>query len=107
MRSAAGTSAARKTRGLRPNRTARSESLKGALEIPPEIHAGVERRDLVAVAVEHLRLVALEEARQPLLGRLAPARMVDRRVHVGVEPVLVRRLQLPGVHRLFLDEPDL
>src|SRR5258706_10591505 len=99
-----GVSDARKTVGLSANRTVRSDSLTS--EVPLEVHARVEARHLVTVAVEHQRL-ATEELADAALGRLAPARVVHRRVHVRIEAILVGRLVLPGVHRLLLDEADL
>src|SRR5438105_7014010 len=68
-----------------------------------KVHAGIQARDLIAVAVEHERL-AHQELADAALGRLAPARMIDRRIHARVEAVLVRRLVLPRVQRLLLDE---
>src|SRR5688572_31153246 len=76
-----------------------------ASEVAPEIHAGVEALNLVGISVEHFSAPVGDEARQPLLARLAPAWMVHGRVHVGVEPVLVARHGLPRVERLLLDEP--
>src|SRR5262245_17763585 len=62
---------------LRDTRRARSELLG-------EIHAGVQRRDLVRVAVERLRRTPAEVA-DAALALLAPARMIDRWIHVRVE----------------------
>src|SRR5436190_10377753 len=59
-----------------------------------QIQSGVKARDLIAVAVEHQRLPAEELADAPL-GRLSPPRMIDVRVHVGIEPVLLWRRFLP------------
>src|SRR5712691_11244529 len=71
--------------------------------VPSEIESGVQRGDLIAVAVEHHRFAPQELADAPL-GVLAPPRMIDARVHVRVEAVFVRRLLLPRVERLPLDE---
>src|SRR5438034_3753016 len=71
----------------------------------PEIHAGVEVRDLVGVAVERERGAAPELA-DPPLGGLAPARVVDRGVDVRVETVLLRRGLVPRGWRLLTREPD-
>ena len=71
-----------------------------------EIHPRVEAGHLIAVAVEHQRLAAQELA-DPAFGGLGPARMVDRRVHVRVEAVFLRRRFLPRVERLLLGELDL
>src|SRR5438034_10165832 len=68
-----------------------------------EIESGVQRSDLIAVAVEHDRPAAQELA-DAALGALAPSRMIDAGVDVRVEAVFVRRLLLPRVERLPLDE---
>src|SRR5262245_15280791 len=60
-----------------------------------QVHARVERGHLVGVAVEHERLAAAELADAPL-GGLAPARVIDRRIDVGVEAVLARLGLVPG-----------
>src|SRR5689334_15157814 len=67
-----------------------------ASEILAKVHALVERRDLILVPVEHHRRPIPELAQPPLAG-LAPSRVIDHRVHVRVEPVLVRRHHLPRV----------
>src|ERR1700681_1029447 len=95
---------ATKTAGLSANRTVRSDSFTS--EVPLQVHARVEAGHLLAVAVEHQRL-APEELADAALGRLAPARVVHRRVDIRIEAVLVGRLVLPGAHRLLLDEADL
>src|SRR5690349_6717094 len=51
-----------------------------------QVHPGVERRDLIAVAVEHDGRPA-EELADTALARLRPARVIDGRVHVRVEAV--------------------
>jgi hypothetical protein len=63
-----------------------SEGLKVFLEI----HAAVETGDLVSIAVEHERGLALVEERSAdaALGLLAPAWMVDIGVYVGIKTVL-------------------
>src|SRR6186997_816833 len=55
--------------------------------IRSQVHAGVQAGDLVAVAVEHQRL-PLAKFAQPALGLLRPTRVIDVRIHVGVEPIL-------------------
>src|SRR5262245_34970775 len=74
-----------------------------------EVQTTVEARDLVAVAVEHERRPAPGEqatlADAPL-RRLAPARMVHLRVHVGIEAVLAGVGGLPGDGWLILDQAD-
>src|SRR6187402_1024846 len=76
---AAGDSAIRKTRTLTNRRMTRSIVL---LEIETRVHRG----HLIAVAVEHQRRPARELA-DPPLAALRPARVIDGRVDVGVEPV--------------------
>ena len=63
-----------------------------------QIHASIETRNLVGIAVERQRRVALgEEAAFPdlALGFLGPARMIDFRIHVRVEAVFVGVLPVP------------
>src|SRR4029077_2182611 len=79
-----GPRAARKTSGLR------------TLIVLPQIHAAVQAGHLIPVAVEQHRLSHEELADTPLLS-LAPARVIDGRIHVGVKAVFVRGLLLPGV----------
>src|SRR5215471_988191 len=109
-RSAAGTSAATKrtifasARPRAPGRKTRPAAIM-SVELP-EVHAGVHRRDLIAVAVEHQRLRGREVARDALLGRLAPARMIDVRIHVRVEAVLAGIRVVPRRVRHLVDEAD-
>src|SRR5262249_38216027 len=98
-RSAAGTRALRATNcrrnavstkgppGARPRGTG---PVITASVVGIEVEAGVEARHLVGVTVEHQGLAAPGLA-DPLLGRLAPARVIVLRVHVAVEAVLVGR----------------
>src|SRR5215472_17646757 len=83
----------------------RTRGLMDGLVVALQIHAGVERRDLVAVAVEHERLAASQLADTPLVG-LAPARMAHFWIHVGVEAVLVGRGPVPRGLGLVLGEAD-
>src|SRR5207244_3206409 len=62
-------------------------------------------RDLVRIAIEHQRWPPAEVADAPL-GRLAPAGVVDGRVHVRVEAVFVGCRLLPGRLRALGDEAD-
>src|SRR5437016_4813724 len=73
--------------------------------VGPQVHTRVKRGDLIGVAVEHERRALEKLAHPPLLG-LAPARMVYVRIHVGVEPVLLRRGDVPGGPRLGLEKPN-
>ena len=52
-----------------------------------QVHAGVEAGDLVLITVEH-EGIALEDFAEATLFGLAPARMVDVGIHVGIEAVL-------------------
>src|SRR3989304_8529039 len=96
------------SRGLGPrSRTCRrcSPSLEELLQI----HAGIQARDLAGVTVEHERLALGSEdtvLADAALGGLAPARMVDLRVDVRVETVLVRCGFFPGDSGLLFDEAD-
>lgn len=62
---------------------------------------GIEACNLFRITVEGQRIVpaAAEKAAfaDPVLRRLAPARMVDGRVHVGIEAVFVRGRQFQVV----------
>src|SRR5688500_19255469 len=75
-------------------------------EVLAQVHPRIEGGHLVGVSVEHQGL-APEQLADPPFGGLAPAGMIHRRVHVGVEAVLVGRTELPGVHRLGFPEADL
>src|SRR5687768_14446024 len=80
---AAGAAATRKTRTLiRRRMTLPAPPLIVLLQVEP----GVERGDLVAVAVEHQRRPPYQLT-DAALAALRPARMIDRRVDVGVEAV--------------------
>src|SRR5208283_4017123 len=95
-----GTRQVRNTIGLRYFAfTVRSEVLF-------QVHAGIQRRHLVAVAVVHQRGTLEELSDAPLFG-LAPAGMVHVGVHIGIEAVLVGRRLRPGRGRLFFHQPNL
>src|SRR5258708_29834063 len=67
-----------------------------------QVHAVIQRSDLIAIAVKYDRLSA-EQFSQPVLRRLAPSRMVYCGIHVGIESVLVGRGVVPSCRRfLFL-----
>src|SRR5215472_13970653 len=74
----------------------RFRSMRSVIDL--EVHAVVEARDLLAVAVEHQGL-ALAEFAEPALAGLAPAGMIYRRVDVGVEAVFARIGDIPGAAR--------
>ena len=65
------------------------------LKIRRQVHAGVKARHLIAVAVERKRRPALCEQAvaiaNPPFGLLAPARVIDFRVYVGIEAILAWR----------------
>ena len=82
-----------RTPGLEPRRAARARRRPRSPIRHQKLGAGPCRRrarDLLGVAVEGQRRAARELA-DAALGRLAPARVVDRGIHVGVEAVLVGR----------------
>src|SRR4029078_9145829 len=110
-RSATGMSARMKTATLaarltRPDYTAAAAGGTEGLVVLPEIHPGVHRADQLFVTVEHQRLRRLEVARDAAFGRLAPARMIDVRVHVRVETVLAGIGVVPRRVRHLVDEAD-
>src|SRR5262245_26469162 len=71
----------------------------------PEIHPGVEGRDLIAVAIEGQRRSPTEFP-DPPLRRLAPARMAHGGIDVGIEAVLLGRRLVPCRRRLLAGEAD-
>src|SRR5712691_11223576 len=71
-----------------------------------QIHSVVEAGDLIAVAVEHESGAREDFAEAALLG-LAPARMIDIRIDVGVETIFRGRVAIPGRRRLLFLEADL
>src|SRR5690348_3695352 len=82
---------------------ARSES---RLVILAQIHTGVEARDLVAVPIEHQSFVRLEPFREAALAGLAPARVIDLGIDVGIEAVLLGRIEVPRSGWLVFDKTD-
>ena len=81
-----------------------SGGIAHSLEILLEVHAGIERRNLV-VTVEHQGRTPEEFSQSSLLG-LAPARMIHVGIHIGIESVFVRSGQVPGGCRLFFHQLD-
>src|SRR5258707_997943 len=77
------------------------------LVVLAQIHARVEAGDLIAVAVKHQGLVRFKEVGQAALASLAPARMIDRGVNIGIEAVFLRGRHIPGCRRLIFDKTDL
>ena len=59
-----------------------------------QVHTIVERCDFISVTVEHKSFVH-ENFTEAALGSLAPARVIDVRIHVGVETVFVWSLAIP------------
>src|SRR5688572_32978122 len=70
-----------------------------------QVHAAVEVRDRVGVPVEGQGGAARELPDAALAG-LAPARMIDLGVHVGVKAVFFGAGAVPSGARLLLDEAD-
>src|SRR5229473_2506265 len=99
---AAGMEAATNTAGLSSHRVNWFSVTRARLVVLPQVHSVVQLRHLVAVPIEHLGRVISEQTGQTDFLRLAPPRMVDGWIHVGVEAVLVRLRPLPAVHRLLL-----
>src|SRR5689334_3330824 len=68
------------------------------LVVSCEVEPGIEASDLIRVAVEHQRRLSRREqaAAELAFGGLAPARVVDLRIHVRIEPVLLRRGHVPA-----------
>src|ERR1700730_3096139 len=64
-----------------------------------QVHSGVHASDLIAVAVEH-ESVAAEDFAEAAFLSLAPARMVDGGIHVGIKAVFVRSRERPCGRRL-------
>src|SRR5688572_15054479 len=71
-----------------------------------QVHARIKRGYLIGVSVEGQRGNPAEAATDTALRRLRPARMIDGRVHVGVEAVLLRRSVIPRGVRLPVGEAD-
>src|SRR5437763_4321155 len=80
-----------------------------SLEILAQIHLGIEMRDLFFVAIEHQRrlLARKEAAPDHALALLTPAGMINIRIHVPVESVLVWQHDIPCCRRLFRHKLDL
>src|SRR5437879_2762187 len=74
------------------------------LEVLFQVHAAVESCHLV-VSFEHQGW-PLEEFTQAAFLGLAPARMVDARIHVRIETVFAGSRLLPGVHGLVAGEAN-
>ena len=78
------------------------------LVVPREIEPRVQAGDLIGVAVEHQCWCPRREQASAELSfaRLAPARVIDFRIHVRVEPVLLRRRHVPARERPLVREMD-
>src|SRR5262245_31796802 len=100
--------------GSRPNRLRLSAdralgAAAGMLVVGLEVEPAIKACDLLAVAIEHQRRPPLHE--QPAftdaaLGGLAPARVVNVGINVGIKTVFARVLYVPGAGRLLLGEVD-
>src|SRR5713226_9298840 len=76
-----------------------------ALVILTQVHAVVETRNLVGIAVEHEGL-ALQEFAQAALRGLAPTGMIHSWIHIGVETIFVWSFFVPTRRRLAIHEFD-
>src|SRR5262245_13665509 len=101
---AIGARQARKTTGFRIHQ--RLNFAIRELVISAQVHPGVQLRNLVRVTVERQRR-PLEELTDATLACLAPPGMVDIRIDVRVEAVLLSSLLLPGIDRLFVREANI
>src|SRR5690606_37221772 len=114
---AAGTARTRRACSPRRGRSAPAVSRAGkatwagASEVLAQVHARVQRGDLLGVAIEGQGTDAVAEqaeavAGDPPLGGLAPARMVDVGIDVAVVAVFIARRHVPGRARLVFGELD-
>src|SRR5215510_3170544 len=100
--------------GSRPNRPRLSAdrmlaAAGGMLVIGLEVEPGVEACHLLAVTIEHQRWPPLHEQSafaNAAFGGLAPTRVVDGGIDVGIKAVLARILHVPGAGWLLLGEAD-
>src|SRR6266436_4793946 len=76
------------------------------LVILAQIHTGVQAGDLIGVAVEHQSFMSFEEFGEAALASLAPAGMIDFGIHVGIEAVLLRGIEIPRSGRLVFDKTN-
>src|SRR5262247_3879756 len=98
--------------GSRPNTTRPSAergtgAAHGMLVVGLEVEPAIELGHLLAVAIEHQGRPPFDEQTalaDPPLGRLAPARMVDSGIDVGIKAVFARVLHVPGAGRLRLGQ---
>ncbi len=65
------------------------------------VHAVIKAGYLVAITVEHLRGRVFEVPRQPNFPRLAPAGMIDLRIHVRIEAIFGGACDVPCRRRLY------
>src|SRR6185369_9903037 len=91
------------TATLSPIRAGRVTAVRSVVLL--QVHPGVERRHLLGISVERKCGAAAKLTDAPLV-RLAPARMADGRIDVGVEAVFLRRRLFPGGLGLLADQPD-
>src|SRR5262245_66488866 len=100
--------------GSRPTRRRSSRDRVGGvgagiLVVGLEVEPRIKARHLIGVAIEHERRPPLYEQAaltNAALGGLAPARVVDVGIDVGIKPVLARVLNVPGARGLFFGEAD-
>src|SRR3984885_8872583 len=89
-------------------RQASAPSVSATSEVFPQIHPTVETGYLRRVAIERERRLPPPECARAdeTLACLAPARMIDRRVDVGQETILVGGGARPGGARCLFREFD-
>src|SRR4051794_9531529 len=75
------------------------------LEVGAQVHPRVEMGNLAGVAIEG-ECPSPTGLADALLGRLAPAGMIDVRVHIGVKPVFIGRTLVPSRGRERGDQLD-
>src|SRR5690606_33569050 len=92
-----------------PRRSPLSTSVAWSV-VGSQVHAVIEAGHLVRIAVEHQRRTAGGPEETTLadadFARLAPARMVDLRIDVGVEAIFLRLHASPRILRLLFHQRD-
>src|SRR5689334_12343948 len=85
------------------------ERAAGILVVGLEVEPAIKARHLLSITVEHQGWPALHEQpafADPPFRRLAPARVIDVGIDVGVKTIFAGVLQVPGARRLLVGEAD-